>query len=74
MRNESRKYYIENMGAFAVLDDKEFNELCGYELSLLHVPAVLYVKDGYRYAGNELLLSHRDLKAVIETTIKYSIN
>jgi hypothetical protein len=74
MRNESKKYYIENVGSFAMLDDKEFNELCGYELSLLQVPAILYVKNGYNYTGSELLLSHQELKAVIQTTMQYSIN
>ena len=74
MRNESRKYYIENVGSFANLDDKEFNELCGYELSLLQVPAVLYVKNGFHYKGSELVLSHEELKSVIQTTIQYSIN
>ena len=74
MRNESRKYYIANIGPFAVLDDREFNELCGYELSLLQVPAVLYVTNGYSYTGGELLLTHQELKDVIQTTLQYSIN
>ena len=74
MRYESRKYYIENFGSFAVLDDREFNELCGNEPSFLQVPAILYVKNGYSYKGDELLLSHEELKAIIETTIKYSAN
>jgi hypothetical protein len=74
MRNESRKYYIANIGSFAMLDDKEFNELCGYELSLLQVPAVLYVRDGYHYKGSELLFSHQELKSIIQTTLQYSIN
>lgn len=74
MRNESRKYFIENAGSFTTLDDKEFNELCSYELNLLQVPAILYVRPGFHYQGNELLLSHKELKSIIDLTLQYSIN
>jgi hypothetical protein len=74
MRNEIKKYYIENLGSFAPLDDTDFNELCSLELNFLQVPCVLYVKPGYRYTGNEILLSHKELKSILESTTNHSAN
>ena len=74
MRNQSKKYQIANLGAFTTLDDKDFNNLCGLELNLLHAPCVLYIKQGYSYIGNELLLSEKELKAILESTTSDLLN
>lgn len=74
MRNQPKKYQIENLGAFTILDDKDFNELCSLELNLLHIPAVLYIRQGYQYSGNEILLSHQELKTILKSTTSDLLN
>jgi hypothetical protein len=74
MRNEMKKYFIENAGAFITMDDSDFNELCTYELSLLQIPAILFVQPGYQYTGDNVVLTHQELKTILKTTIHNSIN
>jgi hypothetical protein len=74
MRNEMKKYFIENAGAFITMDDSDFNELCTYELSLLQIPAILFVQHGYQYTGDNVVLTHQELKTILKTTIHNSIN
>ena len=74
MRNEMKKYFIENAGAFVTMNDSDFNELCAYEMDLLHIPAILFVQPGYKYAGDQVVLTHRELKTILKTNINNSIN
>ena len=74
MRNHPKKYKIENLGAFTTLDDKDFNNLCSLELNLLHAPCVLYIKQGYSYTGNELVLSDKEFKTILESTTSDLLN
>lgn len=74
MRNEMKKYFIENAGAFVTMNDSDFNELCGYELDLLQIPAILFVQPGYKYNGDQIVLTHLELKTILKTTIYNSIN
>ena len=74
MRNQPKKYQIGNLGAFTTLDDKDFNNLCSLELNLLHAPCVLYIKQGYSYIGNQLLLSEKELKTILESTTSDLLN
>jgi hypothetical protein len=68
MRNQPKKYKIVNLGAFTTLDHKDFNDLCSLELNFLHVPCVFYIKEGYSYTGNELLVSDKELKTKLKLT------
>jgi hypothetical protein len=74
MRNESKKYFIDNVGPFATLDEGEFNELVTYDIQLIQVPAILFVKQGYRYAGNELVLTLNELATLMKASLTNSIN
>jgi hypothetical protein len=74
MKNELKKYFIENAGAFITMDDSDFNELCTYELSLLQIPAILFVQPGYKYTGDNVVLTHREMKTILKSTIDKSIN
>jgi hypothetical protein len=74
MRNELKKYFIENVGAFATLDEGEFNELVTHDMQMIQVPAMLYVKEGYRYSGDELVLTLKELATLIKTSLTNSIN
>jgi hypothetical protein len=74
MRNEMKKYFIENAGAFVTMNDSDFNELCAYETDLLQIPAILFVRRGYTYNGDEVVLTHKELKTILRTTINNSIN
>lgn len=74
MRNEMKKYFIENAGAFVTMNDSDFNELCTFELSLLQIPAILFVQPGYKYTGEQVVLNHRELRTVLLNTINNSIN
>ena len=74
MRNQLIKYSVSNLGSFIGLDDKDLNELCSLELNLLHIPAVMYLKQGYQYKGKEMLLSHKELIAILKSTAETLIN
>jgi hypothetical protein len=74
MSNRLKKYFIENIGAFAELDESEFNELVTYDIEMIQVPAMLYVKEGYRYTGKELVLTLKELVTLIKTSLTNSIN
>lgn len=68
MRNQLIKYSVSNLGSFIELDDKDLNELCSLELNLLHISAVMYLKQVYQYKGKEMLLSHKELIAILKST------
>ena len=74
MRNDLRKYFIDNVGPFAKLDESDLNELVAYEIQLIQVPAILYVKSGYHYTGDELTLSFKELETLIISTLNNSLN
>lgn len=74
MKNNEQKYYIENFGSFTPLGDKELNDLCTYEISLVQVPALLFLHDEFIYNGETLLVSHQELKAILQSSLKNAIN
>ena len=74
MRNESKKYFIENIGPFVNFDDSELNELMAYDMQMIQAPAILYVKEGFRYKGSELVLTIKELDMLLKTSLNNSIN
>ncbi len=68
MRNQLLKFTVCDLGSFIELDDKGFNVLCSLELNLLHIPAVMYLKQDYQYKGKEMLLSRKELIAILKST------
>ncbi|HJS54896.1 MAG TPA: hypothetical protein VJ765_10140 [Chitinophagaceae bacterium] len=74
MRNESKKYFIENFGSFVNFDDSALNELITYDMEMIAAPAILYVKEGFRYNGSELVLTLKELDMLLKTSLNNSIN
>lgn len=74
MKNELKKFFIENRGSFIPMSDSDLNELCTYEISLLQMPAVLFLQNGYGYNGDEFVLNHYELKTILKSTLNYCIN
>lgn len=74
MRNESKKYFIENIGPFVIFDDSELNELITYDMEMIEAPAILYVKEGFRYNGSELVLTIKELDVLLKKSLNNSIN
>lgn len=74
MRNESKKYFIANIGPFVNFDDSELNELITYDMEIIEAPAILYVKEGFRYNGNELVLTIKELDMLLKASLNNSIN
>jgi hypothetical protein len=74
MRNSLKKYEIENLGSFITLDDKDFNDLFTLELNLLQPPAVLYISRDYDYTGGEIVISHKELKSILQSLASQSLN
>jgi hypothetical protein len=74
MRNEMKKYFIENAGAFITMNDSDMNDLCTYEPDMLQIPAILLIQPGYKYTGGHVVLSERELKAILKIAINNSIN
>ncbi len=74
MNRNSQKYYLENLGSFIGLDDREYNDLRCYDLHLIQVPGILYLQPGFIYTGEEIILSARELRAILQTTLNNSIN
>ena len=74
MKNQLGRYFIENAGPFIALSDCDINELCTYDTQILQVPAMLYISPGYKYRGQEILLSHTELQLLLSTNVKNILN
>jgi hypothetical protein len=74
MCSNSKKYFIENVGPFVMLSEGDVNELLTYDMELVQAPAILFMKQGYRYSGDEILLSNKELATLVKMSLNNSIN
>jgi hypothetical protein len=74
MRNNKKQYYTQHFGRFTPLSFKEINELCAYELYMLHAPEVLYLKQGWTMKSGNTIPGPTERKNWLQKILHHSIN
>lgn len=74
MKWNTYKYYLDGRDSYIGLSERECEELRIYEFPLIQVPGILYIREGYRAAGDDIILTSRELRTVLANSLKQSFN